>query len=224
MVEAVTTALRRLPLWVTLLAFPCGAVAHRLDEYLQATLVSIEPDGIKLQINLTPGVAVAAPVLELIDRDRNGVISTHEAEAYAEMVRRELTIQLDQRPQELKFTASGFPPPDELRTGLGIIRLEYAAAPGPFTPGAHELTFENRHQTNLSVYLVNAALPKSGTLQITRQKRNENQSTGRIEFIFQPLPADGSGAKRIVLPLAIALVVVCAGAVIWWRRMRSSAA
>ena len=35
--------------------------------------------------------------------------------------------------------------------------------------------------------------------------------------------ADGSGTKRIVLPLAVALVAVCAGAMIW-RRMRASAA
>jgi hypothetical protein len=98
MVETVTTALRRLLLWLMLLAFPSNGSAHRLDEYLQATLVTIEPGDIKLQINLTPGVAVAEQVLALIDRDRDGVIFTNEAAAYAEQVRHELTIQLDQRP------------------------------------------------------------------------------------------------------------------------------
>jgi hypothetical protein len=222
MVEAMTATLHRLMLLLALLALPYSVFAHRLDEYLQATLVAIEPGNIKLQINLTPGVDIAQQVIAAIDRDRDGVISTNEAAAYAESFKHDLTLRLGQRPLELKLTASDFPPPDELRTGWGIIRLEYTAAPGSFEPGAHELYFENRHQTNFSVYLVNAALPKSSTIQITRQTRYENQSTGQIEFTFRP-PADVSGAKRIVLPLGIALVGLCGGAVIWRRRTRDPA-
>jgi hypothetical protein len=37
------------------------------------------------------------------------------------------------------------------------------------------------------VYLINAAQPRFVTVQITRQKRNENQSAGEIEFTFHPL-------------------------------------
>ena len=38
----------------------------------------------------------------------------------------------------------------------------------------------------MSVYLINAAQPKFATVQITRQKRNQNQSAGEIEFTFHP--------------------------------------
>ena len=65
MVEAVTRTLCRLPLLLALLAFPSGVFAHRDDQYLQATLVAIEPDGVRLRINLTPGVAVAASMKKL---------------------------------------------------------------------------------------------------------------------------------------------------------------
>ena len=34
------------------------ASAHRLDEYLQATTISVEKDRVQAQIRLTPGVAV----------------------------------------------------------------------------------------------------------------------------------------------------------------------
>jgi hypothetical protein len=122
----------------------------------------------------------------------------------------------------LKLSASYFPELAELRTGLGIIQLEYVAMPGSLVVGTNELAFENRHQTNLSVYLVNAALPKSSAIQITRQTRNENQSTGRIEFTFQPPPADWSGAKQMILPLVVALIVLCVGAVMWRRQKRDS--
>jgi len=218
MADAMITTRRRLSIWLALLAFPFTGSAHRLDEYLQATLVVIEPDSIKLQINLTPGVAVAPPVLALIDGDRDGVFSTNEAAAYAELLKRDLILRLDERLLQLRLT-----PPDELLIGWGIIRLEYtAASPGQFAPGPHELAFENRHQTNLSVYLVNAALPKSNSISITRQTRNENQSTARIEFTFQPPAADRSIAKSLVSLLSVTLIVLGAGAAIWWKRGRNS--
>src|SRR5215472_14300451 len=43
--------------------FASSALAHRLDEYLQATLVTIEHGEVLFQINLTPGVEVADKVL-----------------------------------------------------------------------------------------------------------------------------------------------------------------
>ncbi len=171
-------------LWLTLgvLALPSAALAHRLDEYLQATLVSIEPGEIRLQINLTPGVAVAERVLALVDRDQDGKISTAEASAYAELLRRCLAVRLDRRKIALKPTATEFPPLSELRTGWGIIKIEYSATLGPLAPGPHRLALKNRHLPALSVYLLNAAQPRSGSIRITKQKRNKTQSQGEIEF------------------------------------------
>jgi hypothetical protein len=185
MVEAVTRALCRLLLLV-LLAFPSAVFAHRDDEYLQATLVAIKPSGVRLQINLTPGVAVAEQVIAEIDRDRDGAISKNEAAAYAELLKRDLALRMDGRDSELKLTASEFVPPAELRTGAGTIQMEFSAIFSPLAAGPHRLTFENRHLTTISVYLINAAQPRFATVQITRQKRNENQSAGEIEFNFHP--------------------------------------
>jgi len=165
--------------WAT---FPSVGLAHRLDEYLQATLVSIEPDEVRLQINLTPGVAIAEQVLALIDLDRDGTISTNEAKAYCELVERDLVVRLDQRKVALKLAASNFPVPVELRTGWGIIQMEFSAQVGPLAAGAHRITISNRHLLSSSVYLLNAARPRSGSVHITQQTRNEAQSTGEIKF------------------------------------------
>jgi len=210
MVQAVTTTLRCLPLLLALLAFPSPGFAHRLDEYLQATLVAIEPGGFRMQINLTPGVAIAEQVLALIDRDRDGVISTNEAAAYAELLKRDLIVQLDQRTVELKLIASNFAEPTELRTGLGIIQMEFSVTPGMLAAGRHELDFENRHLPAASVYLFNAAQPGSASVQITGQKRNENQSTGEITFDFHP-PPNPSITLGIVVSLAALFVVLFCG-------------
>jgi hypothetical protein len=186
MVEALTTTGRRLPLLLALLALPFIVFAHRLDEYLQATLVAIESENIRLQINLTPGVAVAEQVLALIDRDHDGAISKDEAAAYAELLKRDLKLRLDRRELELKLIASEFPAPAELRAGWGIIHMEFSAASGALALGAHRLTLENRHLTAASVYLINAVQPRSGTIHITSQTRNENQSAGEIQFTVHP--------------------------------------
>jgi hypothetical protein len=171
-----------------LFALPSTLRAHRLDEYLQATLVVIEPERVRLQINLTPGVAVAEQVLALIDRDRDGVISTNEAAAYCELLKRDLVVRLDQREIKLKLTTSYFPGPAELRTGLGFIQIEYSATIDALARGPHKLTIDNRHLPKFSVYLVNAAQPASGSVRITKQARNENQSTTEIQFAFEPPP------------------------------------
>ena len=148
----------------------------------------IEPSGVRLQINLTPGVAVAEQVLAQIDRDRDGAISKNEAAAYAKRLNGDLTLRVDGRDLELKLTASEFVTPEELRTGSGIIQMEFSSILGPLAAGSHRLTLENRHLTTMSVYLINASQPRFATVQITGQKRSENQSAGEIEFAFHPFP------------------------------------
>jgi hypothetical protein len=187
MAQAVTRTLCHLPLLLALLAVPSAVFAHRDDQYLQATLVVIEPSGVRLQINLTPGVAVAEPVLTEIDRDRDGAITKHEAASYAKLLKRDLTLRMDGRKLDLKLSASEFVPPAELRTGSGTIQMEFSAISGALAAGRHRLTIENRHLTKMSVYLINAAQPRFATVQIDRQNRNDNQSAGEIEFTFHPL-------------------------------------
>jgi hypothetical protein len=162
-----------------------SALAHRLDEYLQATLVVIDPGEVRLQINLTPGVEVADKVLAVVDRNHDGVISTNEASAYCELLKRDLTIYLDGHKVVLKPGSSNFPALSELRTGWGIMQVEFSAPIGSLAVGEHRLEVKNRHLPRLSVYLFNAAQPSSGLVRVTKQRRNKNQSTGEIEFTVQ---------------------------------------
>lgn len=171
---------RCLLLW--LLALPIAATAHRLDEYLQATLVAIEPGQIQLQLQLTPGVQVADAVLRLLDLNRDGRIDAEEAAAYADLVKSALTLQLDGRTVPLTVQAVDCPETAALRSGVGGIQIELNAASGSLAAGAHQLTFENRHQTNRSVFLVNALVPRSKDIVIGRQERNESQSRATIHF------------------------------------------
>ena len=221
MVEAVSAILRRLTVLLLVFAFPSAALAHRLDECLQSTLVAIEPGDLRLRMNLTPGAAVAEPLIALIDRDHDGSISKDEAEAYAESLKRDLTVRLDQRDVELKLVGCDAQSPGELRTGSGIIRVEYTGAPGPLDAGVHTMTIENRHLAPVSVYLINAAQPKSRAVRINRQARNDNQSNGEIQYTFEPY-GGFSTLFWVGVPVAAVLLAIVAG--IRSARTRSAAA
>jgi hypothetical protein len=55
-----------------LLSLGAGAFAHRLDEYLQATIISVDKDHVQASMRLIPGVAVSSFVLSGIDSNGDG--------------------------------------------------------------------------------------------------------------------------------------------------------
>jgi hypothetical protein len=50
-----------------ILFLAASASAHRLDEYLQATIISVEKDRVQAEMRLVPGVAVSSFVLNGIE-------------------------------------------------------------------------------------------------------------------------------------------------------------
>ena len=79
------------------------ASAHRRDEYLQAARIAIEPTRVDIELDLTPGIALAPSVLGEIDRDHDGNVATAEANAYAARVLGEIRLEVDGRPMPLEL-------------------------------------------------------------------------------------------------------------------------
>ena len=125
---------------VVLLVFPATMLAHRLDEYLQATRLSLALDRIVLKADLTPGVDVAPLVFSLINTNHDGRISEAEGKAYARQVLSETIVEVDGKRQHLDLVSSQFPSFEEMRDGVGTIRIEarasWTGSPGrPLAPG-----------------------------------------------------------------------------------------
>jgi len=97
------------------LIFSHTADAHRLDEYLQASQISIESGRIIVEINLTPGAAVADGVIAEIDRDADGELSPSESAAYAGVVVRSLSLEVDGGQRPLVLERYRFPSPAAMR-------------------------------------------------------------------------------------------------------------
>ncbi len=148
------------------------ANAHRLDEYLQATLLSVDTDHVDLEINLTPGVALASEVFAWIDTDHDHAISPTEGEAYARQMLRSVTLSVDNRPVPVALLDASFPQFEDMSLGVGTIHLRATATIPATGAGFHQLSLLNTHRPERSVYLVNALVPANPRIRLADQQRD----------------------------------------------------
>lgn len=153
-------------------ALPLTVSAHVLDQYLQVTQIALAPDGVRLELRLIPGVQVADRICTLIDADGNGQISTAEEQAYAQRVLQDMELSLKGVPAPLTLSELQFPTQQEMRAGLGTIRLTLTAAVTLSVADQQQLYFRNNHLPELGVYLVNALVPTASEIKISGQTRD----------------------------------------------------
>ncbi len=168
--------------------------AHRLDQYLQATLISVEKDRVQAFMRLIPGVAVSSAVLASVDTNADGILSGAEQQVYAEQVIRDVSISIDGKSLKLRLISAEFPKAGEMRAGLGEIKIEFGA---DLPPGgaSRQLVFENHHQNRMSAYLVNCLVPRDKDIHITAQNRNQLQSFYQLEFTQAGVRSDSASVE-----------------------------
>ncbi len=164
-----------------LLATARPALAHRLDEYLQATTISVSSDRVQAGLRLAPGVAAWPVVRAAIDADANGTITDAELRAYAERVLRDLTLRVDGDRLTLSIDSVTSSSVDELAEGRGEILIAFGADVAP-SGGARRLSFENHHMPSIAAYLVNGLVPSDSAISMREQNRNYEQSTYRLDY------------------------------------------
>jgi hypothetical protein len=165
--------------------FSSGLAAHRLDECLQAARMAVEPGRVELQLDITPGVAVAGGIVSDIDRDHNALLSTQEQQAYVRRVLAAIELTVDGHSLDVKPDAFGFPEIDALRRGEGTIRLRFSAALPRQSAGAHQVFFRNKYRPDVSVYLANALVPESDAIAVTAQRHDFDQRDLTIDYTMR---------------------------------------
>jgi len=214
------TSLARLGFGALVLAGLClaatGLSAHRLDEYLQAARLSIGVDRVALELDLTPGVAMAPEVFAMIDANGDGQWSRAEIDAYAQQVIGALVLTIDGRPARLALDRLDAPAREAMNEGVGAIRLRARALGPAASPGNHHVTFRNTHRPMTSVYLANALVPIDRRIEITSQDRDEVQS--QLTINYRVMPATSWSWARISSWPLLACVVIAGMS----RRLRES--
>jgi hypothetical protein len=73
-----------------------------------------------------------------------------------------------------------------MNDGVGVIRIRGSASFPASAAGRHELTYRNRHESDISVYLANALVPPDNQIEITAQRRDRSQSELAIDYRVVP--------------------------------------
>jgi hypothetical protein len=160
--------------------------AHRLDEYLHAARLAIDAAGVRLELSLTPGIAIADALVRDIDTNGDAVLSQAECRTYAQHVLSGLSLRIDDGAMPLQLAGSHFPAVATLRGGDAAIVLRMDARPPHLTAGAHRLSFRNGNATHGAVYLANALLPEDRRIAITGMQHAMDQSGLTIAFVVRP--------------------------------------
>jgi hypothetical protein len=187
------------------------AFAHRLDEYLQGTILSVGKSRLEAQLTLTPGVAVFPFLMAVIDTDSDGTISEAERRAYVKRVLSDLSITIDGHSLAPHLTSTEFPPVGEMKEGRGKIRIEFNADL-PHGGASRKLIIENRHQRRISAYQVNVLVPRDPDIRIVSQNRNYSQSFYELDYqqagVHSDRPVPGIVAGSVAPLGAVALLVI----------------
>lgn len=172
-------------LWA--LIFPPRVVAHPLDEFYQATFITIVPNRITMQIELYTGVLVAPQILPMLDADQDDIISEAEGQAYIDLFLDDVLFEIDGTPSPLTATDIEMPSPLDLKAGVGVIRFKlYTDLPLDHR-GDHQFFYDNKHRSDLnSIYAVNALRDAANWVEINNQNRDVFQASLTLDYTIKP--------------------------------------
>lgn len=187
------------------LMFPPRVEAHPLDEFYQATFITIVPNRITMQIELYTGVLVAPQIVPMIDADQDDIISEAESQAYVDLFLKDVVFEIDGTPTPLTAADIEMPSPLDLKAGVGVIRFNLYTDLPPDHRGDHQFFYDNQHRSDLnSIYAVNALRDAANWVEINSQDRDVFQTSLTLDYTIKPdAPVDygeGDALTEIDVP------------------------
>jgi ABC-type nickel/cobalt efflux system permease component RcnA len=168
-----------------LLIFPAMALAHPLDEFYQVTYIKMAPNRISMTIELYSGVLIGPTIEGLIDTNQDQTFSETERRAYVERFIGDVTFEVDHEPVPLIATELEFPDPLDVRAGVGLIRFKLITDLPADHRGAHEFFYQNHHQPDIGVYVVNVLGGDPRWMQLTHKDRDVFQTSLRVKYTIK---------------------------------------
>ncbi|GAA0519273.1 hypothetical protein [Deinococcus depolymerans] len=166
-----------------LLALLGVARAHPVDEVVQGAYLTLTPTAVELELDITPGSAVAASVTGSLDADHDGRVTAAEARAYATRVLAAQTLTLDGTRARWTLRDVQVPPLANLKVGGDTLKI-FAVAPRTQRAGTHALTYTNAYRPAKTQRIANIFLKPGGTLtdRVTAQTRSADLTRLTVQF------------------------------------------
>lgn len=166
---------------------PPRVEAHPLDEFYQATFITIVPNRITMQVELYTGVLIAPEIMAMIDADQDDIISEAESQAYVGLFLNDVVFEIDGTPTPLTATDVEMPSPLDLKAGVGVIRFKLYTDLPPDHRGQHQFFYNNKHRSELnSIYAVNALRDAANWVEINNQDRDVFQASLTLDYTIKP--------------------------------------
>ncbi len=179
------------------LARPAVALAHPLDVYLQATYLTLSPEQVVVELDLSPGVLVAPQALAELDANGDAQISDAEGRAYAALVLSSLTVQVDGQPVKLSITRIDMPAYLTIQAGYGTIRVFTQSAWVSSQTGTHAIYYRNDYAPTGSAYQVNAFVENGAAITLGKQNRDELQQSLSLDYAVGGAAVDSAGPAAV---------------------------
>lgn len=165
-----------------LLLRPTPVAAHSLDQFLQASYLTLGAKQVDLELDLTPGLMVAPQVLQSLDSDGNQQISESEGRAYAETLLQNISLEIDGQVYTLRLTSLELPTFLNLQAGYGTLKVFAQTDALPTTTNTHRLFYKNSNQLTGSVWQVNAFVEDGAAFSLGPQNRDDLQQTLTVAY------------------------------------------
>jgi hypothetical protein len=163
---------------------PRSVEAHPLDELAQSAYLTIAPGEVRLELDLTPGIEVAGPLLHAMDGDGNRMVTGAEARIYAGDVLARSSLSLDHVATSLVAGDAEVPPYRRIEPGGTTISI-HGTAQRLDSVGAHVLTYRNDHQPGASRRTAHVFLrPGNGwQYRVTGQQRSDDGRQLTVTYV-----------------------------------------
>ncbi|MFN8619281.1 MAG: hypothetical protein U0869_00865 [Chloroflexota bacterium] len=174
-----------LPLLVLFLLVPATALAHPLDQVVEATYLTVQDGTVEVELKLSPGSLVVDPVITALDADGDGTISDSEGDGYARSLLPAVTLTLDGEPLALRSAGVEVPTVLALRAGYGEVVIHALAVLPARTAGdTATLAITNADTTGGGVFQVNAFVERGAAADLGTQIRSDDQRTLQVSVTF----------------------------------------
>ena len=193
--------------------WPSVAYAHP-EHYAQSAYLHIEPDGVKIELDLSPGKKVAGELLRIIDTNNNTQLEDTEKRAYANAVLSDLSLLADGEQRSLAVDEVVVPTAINLRSGEDMLRVTLVAKVPGQEAGKHELVFQNKHSPVQSVHQAHAFTAKEET-SIERIRRDPQSEDIRVTYNMKNAAA--AKPTGVFSSLALGLLFVVTIAASFWQ-------
>ena len=158
------------------------ASGHVLDQFVEASRLELARDRVVVELDLTPGIELAPAMFVAINTNRDGEISEAEGRSHAAQVLADLALEVDGRRLDLELSSATYPTFNAMRAGTGIIRLR-AVASTYTSIGAHRLQYQNKHRSDVGIYLVNALVPTTNEIELGTPHRDQRQQSFDLDYV-----------------------------------------